>query len=164
MPQELTAVTRWKQLVEGARTAEEESDGREPHAQVSETYGNPAEAASFYKAFLPTRQPSQLEITATKLYHITGHSEKGTLREAEADSNFAVGYWVRGLPCVSPSEGFQIHCPSCKSNTQLIRSYACTQCLRGICQTCVTRLMAKKWKKRRCPWCHTDGAQFKPND
>ncbi|CZR65579.1 uncharacterized protein PAC_15479 [Phialocephala subalpina] len=165
MPQELPDASfgGWRQLVEDARIANKELDGREPHTQVLKTIENQVAAASFCEALLPTRQPSEIEIRTTRLYYITECSEENTLREAEADANLALEHWISGLPCVSPSEGSQFHCASCESRTQMTRSYACTQCLRGICQICVTRLMAKKWTRRRCPWCSADGAQFKPN-
>ncbi|KAH8589085.1 hypothetical protein B0O99DRAFT_340745 [Bisporella sp. PMI_857] len=165
VPQELSASSpiRWKQLVGDARIDKEELDATEPHAQVLETFKNPAAVASFYKISLPTCQLSRIAIMTTGLYYITEQSEESTHREAEADANFALRRRIFRLPCVSPSEGQQICCAFCEGETQMTRSYACTQCLRGICQICVARLMAKKWSRRRCPWCSADGAQFQPN-
>jgi hypothetical protein len=132
-------------------------------AQVLASLENPATTASIYNASLPMRQLSEIEITTTRLYYATEHSEGTLLRQAEANANFASGRQSSGLPCTSPSKGLQIYCASSESETQMTHSYARTQCLRGVCQICVTRLMAKKWTRRICPWCSIQGAQFKPN-
>lgn len=109
------------------------------------------------------RQLSEIEITTTRLYYAIEYSKGTVLRQAEANAKFASGRESSGLPCTSPSKGLQIYCASYESETQMTHSYACTQCLRGVRQICVTRLMAKKWTRRICPWCSIQGAQFKPN-
>ncbi|PVH70397.1 hypothetical protein DL98DRAFT_521649 [Cadophora sp. DSE1049] len=165
LPQGLSAAspTRWKQLVGDARIDKKELNATEPQAQVLETFENPAAAASFYRISPPTCQSSRISVATTGSYYSTEQSEENTRREAEADVNFALRLRIFRLPCLSPSEGQQICCASCASETQMTRSYACTQCLRGICQICVAQLMAKKWSRRRCPWCSANGAQFQPN-
>ena len=133
-------------------------------AQVLETSEDLATTTSLCNVPLSTRYPlSQLEIVTMRLHYTTERSEGNNVRDSEAGANFDLGRRISGLPCVSPSKGLEIQCPSCEKETQMIAAYACTQCLRGVCQICVTELMAKKWTKRKCPWCSVDGAQFKPN-
>ncbi|KAH6667274.1 hypothetical protein B0J14DRAFT_187233 [Halenospora varia] len=170
MRQELPNASKRKQPLEDARIAEQESGGSERHTQVLETLEALATTTSLCNVPLLTRHPpSQLEILTTRLHYASERLEGNNLRESEADANFDIGRRILGLPCLSPSkilntsQCLEIQCASCEKGTQMIRAYACTQCLRGVCQICVTRLMAKKWTKRKCPWCSVNGAQFKPN-
>jgi len=99
-----------------------------------------------------------------RLHYATERSEGNNLRDSEADANFDLGHRISGLPCVSPSkgsdpsQGLGIQCASREKGTQMIAAYACTQCLCDVCQICITRLIAKKWTKRKCPWCSVNGA------
>jgi hypothetical protein len=65
----------------------------------------------------------------------------------------------------SPSltgRGIQIYCAACQNVSPLKESYACTECICGICQQCVDVLMAEQGARRRCPRCATVGGKFKP--
>jgi hypothetical protein len=56
----------------------------------------------------------------------------------------------------------QIYCAACKSISLLRESYACTECICGICQQCVDVLVADQGGRARCPNCGTVGGRFKP--
>jgi hypothetical protein len=71
----------------------------------------------------------------------------------------------RGLSDSSPSfssHGIQIYCAACQGISQLKDSFACTECICGICQACVDVLMAEQGARRKCPRCATIGGRFKP--
>ncbi|KAG5928704.1 hypothetical protein E4U42_000134 [Claviceps africana] len=72
----------------------------------------------------------------------------------------------RGLsdssPSYSSSQNMQIYCAACQSISPLKNSYACTECICGLCSTCVEVLMAEHGARRKCPRCATIGGRFKP--
>ncbi|OAA56575.1 transcription factor [Niveomyces insectorum RCEF 264] len=71
----------------------------------------------------------------------------------------------RGLSDSSPtysSQNPQIYCAACGGISQLKESYACTECICGLCQACVDILMGEQGARRKCPRCHTIGGRFKP--
>src|SRR5436305_6472357 len=103
----------------------------EKQAQALETSENPTATTSLYKALLPTQQPSHIEMATTRLFYAEEQFEGNVLGKSEADANFSTGRGTSGLPCVSPSQGLQIFCAACESETEMAKSYACTQCLRG---------------------------------
>lgn len=72
----------------------------------------------------------------------------------------------RGLTDSSPSysstHNIQIYCAVCQGVSQLKTSYACTECICGLCSACVEVLMAEHGARRKCPRCATIGGRFKP--
>ena len=64
----------------------------------------------------------------------------------------------------SPSQGsdVKIYCAACQGVSRLKESYACTECICGLCQQCVDVLMAEQGARRRCPRCATVGGKFRP--
>ncbi|KAI9724259.1 MAG: hypothetical protein M1828_003683 [Chrysothrix sp. TS-e1954] len=57
----------------------------------------------------------------------------------------------------------QHYCAACHRITQLTSSYACTDCICGICRECVDVLVAMGPERgARCPRCGTVGGKFKP--
>ena len=71
----------------------------------------------------------------------------------------------RGLSDSSPSyssQNPQIYCAACGNISQLRESYACTECICGLCQACVEVLMGEQGASRKCPRCHTIGGRYKP--
>ncbi|KAL2756915.1 hypothetical protein ACRALDRAFT_1062596 [Sodiomyces alcalophilus JCM 7366] len=69
-----------------------------------------------------------------------------------------------GLSDSSPnsSQKTEIYCAACQSVSKLKESYACTECICGLCQACVDVLMAEQGARRKCPRCATIGGRFKP--
>ncbi|CAG9971328.1 unnamed protein product [Clonostachys byssicola] len=71
----------------------------------------------------------------------------------------------RGLSDSSPtysSQNIQIYCAACQGVSRLRNSYACTECICGLCPTCVEVLMSEHGARRKCPRCATIGGRFKP--
>ncbi|OIW35495.1 hypothetical protein CONLIGDRAFT_61451 [Coniochaeta ligniaria NRRL 30616] len=71
----------------------------------------------------------------------------------------------RGLSDSSPSfssQNTQIYCAACQGVSLLRESYACTECVCGLCQACVDVLMGEQGARRKCPRCATIGGRFKP--
>ena len=65
-------------------------------------------------------------------------------------------------PSGSSSQNTQIYCAACQRVSLLRSSYACTECICGLCPTCVEVLMAEQGAQRKCPRCATIGGRFKP--
>lgn len=71
----------------------------------------------------------------------------------------------RGLSDSSPTwtgQNTQIYCAACQGISLLRSSFACTECICGLCHTCVEVLMAEQGARRKCPRCATIGGRFKP--
>lgn len=87
-----------------------------------------------------------------------------SVESGESGENFHIG--SRGLsdssPSYSSSQNTQIYCAACQSISLLKSSYACTECICGLCSTCVEVLMAEHGARRKCPRCATIGGRFKP--
>lgn len=57
----------------------------------------------------------------------------------------------------------QIYCAACGAVAALKESYACTECICGICFNCVDVLTAERQRGRSgCPRCGVFGGRFKP--
>lgn len=69
-----------------------------------------------------------------------------------------------GLSDSSPSftQGPEIYCAACQSVSILKQSFACTECICGLCPRCVDVLMGEQGARRKCPRCGTVGGRFKP--
>ena len=65
-------------------------------------------------------------------------------------------------PTSSGGANVQIYCAACQGVSLLRESYACTECVCGLCQMCVDVLMAGQGARRRCPRCACVGGRFKP--
>jgi hypothetical protein len=81
----------------------------------------------------------------------------------ESGENFHIG--SRGLSDSSPSysgHSTQIYCAACQGLSPLKSSYACTECICGLCASCVEILIAEQGARRKCPRCATIGGRFKP--
>ena len=109
-------------------------------------------------------QLSHLVIPVTNTYCTEEHFEvKNTLTEIKSAANSAQWGGSSEHICLSYG-GLRMQCTSCAKPTYREESYACTQCLRSVCQICFVVLMAIQWKKRTCPWCAVIGPQFQPNN
>lgn len=86
-----------------------------------------------------------------------------SVESGESGENFHIG--SRGLSDSSPTysaQNIQIYCAACQGFSLLKDSYACTECICGLCPTCVEVLMAEHGARRKCPRCATIGGRFKP--
>ncbi|POS84346.1 hypothetical protein EPUL_002664 [Erysiphe pulchra] len=59
------------------------------------------------------------------------------------------------------SRTIQIYCAACHGLSCLGQSYVCTECICGICETCVDALMTNYGARRKCPKCATIGGRYK---
>ncbi|EPQ66119.1 hypothetical protein BGT96224_415 [Blumeria graminis f. sp. tritici 96224] len=55
----------------------------------------------------------------------------------------------------------QIYCAACQGLSLLKESYVCTECISGICVSCVEVLMSEQGARRKCPKCATIGGRYK---
>lgn len=60
------------------------------------------------------------------------------------------------------SQDVHIYCAACQRTSKLRESYACTECICGLCRDCVNILMEEQGTRRKCPRCATIGGRYKP--
>lgn len=88
-----------------------------------------------------------------------------SVESGESAENFHMGahHMTDSSPNYSQnSQNTQIYCAACQSVSLLRDSYACTECICGLCPACVEILMAEQGARRKCPRCATIGGRFKP--
>lgn len=56
----------------------------------------------------------------------------------------------------------QHYCAACHRVAPLTSSYACTNCISGVCRDCVEVLQSMGSDRPGCPRCQITGAQYKP--
>ncbi|KIW02754.1 hypothetical protein, variant 1 [Verruconis gallopava] len=68
------------------------------------------------------------------------------------------------FPVAHPGHLVQIYCAGCRRLSALRDSFACTECICGLCKDCVDALSTEQQRGRlaRCPRCATVGGKFKP--
>lgn len=91
-------------------------------------------------------------------------SVESSIESAASGQNFHIP--SQGLSDSSPTFPFpvQIYCAACRKLSVLRDSYACTECVCGLCQECVDVLISEHTRGRtpRCPRCNAIGGKFKP--
>ncbi|TDZ22317.1 hypothetical protein Cob_v005112 [Colletotrichum orbiculare MAFF 240422] len=162
---------RWEDLIDAAdQAASAAGDIDEDRTPM------PQSPVSIHRASLPPFQHHGLQIAAGNYQAsplqqaLTPPSyDQGTIdpfpsvESGESGENFHIE--SRGLSDSSPSyssQNTQIYCAACQSVSLLKDSYACTECICGLCQACVDVLMAEQGARRKCPRCATIGGRFKP--
>lgn len=62
-------------------------------------------------------------------------------------------------PAAVSREAVQIYCAGCRTSSALSESYACTECICGLCSGCVDALVAERARGRtaQCPRCESGG-------
>ncbi|KAG6005205.1 hypothetical protein E4U21_000334 [Claviceps maximensis] len=97
-------------------------------------------------------------------YNQDGVDPFPSVESGEGAEKFHIGSRVLSdsSPSYSSSQIAQIYCAACQSISPLKNSYACTECICGLCSTCVEVLMAEHGARRKCPRCATIGGRFKP--
>ncbi|PFH55272.1 hypothetical protein XA68_10225 [Ophiocordyceps unilateralis] len=158
---------RWEDLIDAAdQAASAAGDIDEDRTPV------PKSPVSLHRGSLP---PFQLPHVQTGSYQASplqqaltppSNNQDGAepFPSVESGENFHMT--SRGLPNSSPSysssQSIHIYCAACQGVSQLKSSYACTECICGLCPTCVEVLMAEQGARRKCPRCATIGGRFKP--
>ncbi|KAL2019214.1 hypothetical protein VTK56DRAFT_9941 [Thermocarpiscus australiensis] len=155
---------RWEDLIDAAASATEDID--EDRTPV------PQSPVSIPRASLPPypqntfmgyqASPLQQALTPPS-YNPEAPEPFPSVESGESGDNFHIE--SRGLSDSSPSfssQNTQIYCAACQGVSLLRESYACTECICGLCQACVDVLMGEQGARRKCPRCATIGGRFKP--
>lgn len=171
---------RWEDLIDAAASATEDIDeDRTPVSLKSPSMLDPRltsqvphSPVSIPRASLPplsqnaltSYQASPLQQALTPpSYNPEGPEPFPSVESGESGENFHVE--SRGLSDSSQShssQNTQIYCAACQGVALLRESYACTECICGLCQACVDVLMGEQGARRKCPRCATIGGRFKP--
>ncbi|KAK3330354.1 hypothetical protein B0H66DRAFT_572445 [Apodospora peruviana] len=171
---------RWEDLIDAAASATEDIDeDRTPVSLISPdmldprlTNQMPQSPVSIHRASLPpfpqntftNYQASPLQQALTPpSYNPEAPEPFPSVESGESGENFHIE--SRGLSDSSPSyssQNTQIYCAACQGVSFLKESYACTECICGLCQACVDVLMGEQGARRKCPRCATIGGRFKP--
>ncbi|KAK7924778.1 hypothetical protein PG985_006832 [Apiospora marii] len=155
---------RWEDLIDAAASATEDiEDDRTPVPQspisIHRTSLPPFPQQSF-----PGYQASPLQQALTPPSFAQEVPEPfPSVESGESGDNFHIG--TAGLSDSSPSYSAQdvhIYCAACQRASRLKESYACTECICGLCRECVNVLMEEQGARRKCPRCATIGGRFKP--
>ncbi|KAK4234301.1 hypothetical protein C8A03DRAFT_37933 [Achaetomium macrosporum] len=171
---------RWEDLIDAAASATEDID--EDRTPVSLKFPSmvdprltsqmPQSPVSIQRSSLPpftqnaftSYQASPLQRALTPpSYNPEAPEPFPSVESGEGGDNFHIE--SRGLSDSSPSyssQNTQIYCAACQGISLLRESYACTECICGLCQACVDVLMGEQGARRKCPRCATIGGRFKP--
>lgn len=175
---------RWEDLIDAAASATEDiEDDRTPvsvgkpgiNPSIVLTSQVPQSPVSIHRASLPPfphnnhhsfhgYQASPLQQALTPPSFAQEMPEPfPSVESGESGENFHIG--TTGLSDSSPSYSSQdvhIYCAACQKSSKLRESYACTECICGLCRECVNVLMEEQGARRKCPRCATIGGRFKP--
>jgi len=183
---------RWEDLIDAATSATEDIDedrtpvslkfpsmvdprlttGQMPQSPVSIQRSSLPPFSSQQNAFASYQaSPLQRALTPPS-YNPEAPEPFPSVESGESGDNFHIE--SRGLlsdsspgglgypPSSSSSQNTQIYCAACQGVSMLRESYACTECICGLCQACVDVLMGEQGARRKCPRCATIGGRFKP--
>ncbi|KAK8181829.1 hypothetical protein IWZ00DRAFT_563964 [Phyllosticta capitalensis] len=161
---------RWEDLIDAAASATEE-DSRDltpipgsPHHHHLNRASLPPYVASQFQSYHAS--PLQNTLTPPPPDHSGLEpfpSVESSIESTQSGHNFHIS--SQGLSDSSPTYGQTVHiyCAACRRLSLLRASYACTECICGLCQDCVDVLSSEQNRNRaRCPKCGTIGGKFKP--
>ncbi|KAH7138186.1 hypothetical protein B0J11DRAFT_422321 [Dendryphion nanum] len=165
---------RWEDLIDAAASATEE-DSRDltpvpPSPQFSPHLMNRSSLPPFLASQLQSYTQSPLQNTLTpppaELSDLQPFpSVESSIESGISGQNFHIP--SQGLSDSSPSYAHvvQIYCAACRKLSILRESYACSECICGLCQDCVDVLVSEQTRGRMargCPRCGALGGKFKP--
>lgn len=136
---------------------------KSPHVMTRQSL--PPFVASHFQSY--TASPLQKALTPPP--QETGElqpfpSVESSIESAASGANFHIA--SQGLSDSSPTylHPVQIYCAACRKLSVLKESYACSECICGLCQDCVDVLVSEQTRGRaaKCPKCHAVGGKFKP--
>ncbi|KAI8953781.1 hypothetical protein F4801DRAFT_587979 [Xylaria longipes] len=171
---------RWEDLIDAAASATEDIDeDRTPVSLEKRTYSSyltyqvpQSPPISIHRASLPPLPPqtfhayqaSPLQQALTPPPFAQEIPEPfPSVESAGSGETFHMA--TVGLSDSSPSYSSQdvhIYCAACQRTSKLRESYACTECICGLCRDCVNILMEEQGTRRKCPRCATIGGRYKP--
>ncbi|KAI0392872.1 hypothetical protein F5Y17DRAFT_334043 [Xylariaceae sp. FL0594] len=158
--------TRWEDLIDAATSATEDIDeDRTPVPQSPPMSINRASLPPFSHPQFQGYQASPLQHQALTPppFGLEAPEPFPSVESGESGDAFHMG--AVGLPHSSPnysSQDVDIYCAACQGLSKLRESYACTECICGLCRPCVDILMEEQGAQRKCPRCATIGGRFKP--
>ncbi|KAF1365113.1 hypothetical protein EJ07DRAFT_161225 [Lizonia empirigonia] len=175
-PQTAAAILgkRWEDLIDAAASATEE-DSRDltpvPQSPFMSPHmmDNRKSMPPFMASQLHSYQASPLNHTLTP--PPADMSEMQPFPSVESSIESAISGQNFHMPSQSLSESsptfpypVQIYCAACRKLSNLRDSYACSECICGLCQECVDVLVSEHTRGRapRCPRCNAIGGKFKP--
>ncbi|KAK7610144.1 hypothetical protein BKA81DRAFT_388295 [Phyllosticta paracitricarpa] len=162
---------RWEDLIDAAASATEE-DSRDltpiPGSPHHHHYLNRASLPPYVASQFQSYHASPLQNTLTPPPPDHSGLEpfpsvQSSIESTQSGHNFHIS--SQGLSDSSPTYGQSVHiyCAACRRLSLLRASYACTECICGLCQDCVDVLSSEQNRNRaRCPKCGTIGGKFKP--
>ncbi|KAK7543553.1 hypothetical protein IWX49DRAFT_609151 [Phyllosticta citricarpa] len=162
---------RWEDLIDAAASATEE-DSRDltpiPGSPHHHHYLNRASLPPYVASQFQSYHASPLQNTLTPPPPDHSGLEpfpsvESSIESTQSGHNFHIS--SQGLSDSSPTYGQSVHiyCAACRRLSLLRASYACTECICGLCQDCVDVLSSEQNRNRaRCPKCGTIGGKFKP--
>ncbi|KAI1177606.1 hypothetical protein F4777DRAFT_200579 [Nemania sp. FL0916] len=171
---------RWEDLIDAAASATEDIDEDRTPVSLEQrpyssclTYQVPqSPPISIHRASLPPfSQPHFQGYQASPLQQaLTPPSFAQEIPEPfpsveSGGSGEAFHMRTVGLSDSSPgysSQDVHIYCAACQRTSKLRESYACTECICGLCRDCVNILMEEQGTRRKCPRCATIGGRYKP--
>lgn len=166
---------RWEDLIDAAASATEEdsrdltpmpqSPNHSPHMMNSRTSMPPFHFASQLQSYTASPLNNALTPPPPEMSDLQPFpSVESSIESAMSGQNFHLP--SQGLSDSSPNSLFpvQIYCAACRKLSILRDSYACSECICGLCQECVDVLVSEHSRGRAptCPRCNTIGAKFKP--
>jgi len=156
---------RWEDLIDAAASATEDIDEDRTPIPRSPVSVNRASLPPFTQHHFHGYQASPLQQQAlTPPSFVQELADPfPSVEGGESGDTFHIG--ASGLSDSSPSYSSQdvhIYCAACQRTSRLKESYACTECICGICRDCVNILMEEQGARRKCPRCATVGGRFKP--
>ncbi|PVI07035.1 hypothetical protein DM02DRAFT_649366 [Periconia macrospinosa] len=171
-PQTAAAILgkRWEDLIDAAASATEE-DSREltpvpPSPHMFSQSSLPPFTASQFQSY--TASPLQNTLTPPPPDMSDMHPFPSVESSIESTTTGGSNFHIpsQGLSDSSPSftHPVQIYCAACRKLSILRESYACSECICGLCQDCVDVLVTEHSRGRtaRCPRCGAVGGKFKP--
>ncbi|KAL1879144.1 hypothetical protein VTK73DRAFT_7263 [Phialemonium thermophilum] len=154
---------RWEDLIDAAASATEDIDEDRTPVPRSPVSVHRASLPPFQQAFQGYQASPLQQALTPPSYNPEAPDPFPSVESGESGDNFHME--TRGLSDSSPSyssQNTQIYCAACQGVSLLRESYACTECICGLCQACVDVLMSEQGARRKCPRCATIGGRFKP--
>ncbi|KAG8624555.1 hypothetical protein KVT40_007622 [Elsinoe batatas] len=174
---------RWEDLIDAATSATEE-DSRDLTPIPASPFQSPRNAertpmpapfalGSQFQSY--TASPLQQALTPPPadgpqldLQPFPSVEEPSSVDSNASGTNFHIMASNQALSSASDSSPMfstpvQIYCAGCRRLSILKESFACSECICGLCQGCVDALISEQTRGRaaQCPRCRTIGARFK---
>ncbi|KAF2018399.1 hypothetical protein BU24DRAFT_343970 [Aaosphaeria arxii CBS 175.79] len=165
---------RWEDLIDAAASATEE-DSRDltpvpgsPHHSpiITNRASLPPFLANQFQSYAASPLQNTLTPPPQDLPELQAYpSVESSIESTVSGQNFHIP--SQGLSDSSPTylHPVQIYCAACRKLSILKDSYACSECICGLCQDCVDVLISEKIggrTARGCPRCGAVGGKFKP--